>query len=134
LMKLINEQTTGIYEPSPGVLYPTLSMLEDQALIEQDAGKTRRKVYGMTALGQAFLAENYARVEQIKARLESIDSLQDKMGTSESLNEAIGKFKQLIRHQIRLDELSKEEVNRIVKIIHRATDDIEKAYQEFIKD
>lgn len=75
LMKLINEQTAGIYEPSPGILDPTLSMFEDQALIVQDAGETSRKVYGMTALGQAFLAENYARVEQIKARLESIDSL-----------------------------------------------------------
>ena len=134
LMKLINEQTAGIYEPSPGILDPTLSMLEDQALIVQDAGETRRKVYGMTALGQAFLAENYARVEPIKARLESIDSLQENMGTWESLNEAIGKFKQLIRHQICLDELSKEEVNRIVKIIHRATDDIEKAYQDIIKE
>ncbi|UNM95581.1 PadR family transcriptional regulator [Ignatzschineria rhizosphaerae] len=132
LMKLINEQTAGIYEPSPGVLYPTLSMLEDQGFIEQDTSEVRRKIYRITTIGQVFLKEHYPRVEQIKARLSSIDLLQNKMGTSDGLNEAIGKFKMLIRHQICQDQLSKAQMNQIIEIIHRATDDIEKAYQKII--
>lgn len=132
LMKLINEQTAGIYEPSPGVLYPTLLMLEDQELIEQDKQETRRKVYGITELGKTFLAENDARVEQIQARLHSIEPLQEKMGNPDAFHDAISQFKMVIRHQIRQDQLSKAQLNQIIEIVHRATEDIEKACQKIV--
>lgn len=133
LIKLIGELTAGIYEPSPGVLYPTLSMLEDQMFIAKDAAESRRKVFHITEEGNAFLEENLPRVAQIKARLGSIDSLQAKMGSSSALNDAIGKFRELIRHQIRLDELSEIEMNRIIEIITRTTKEIETVYQEIIQ-
>lgn len=133
LMKLIGELTAGIYAPSPGVLYPTLSMLEDQIFIAKDETESRRKVFRITAEGEAFLAENMVRVTQIQDRLASIDSLHMKMDSSSALNEAIGKFRELIRHQIRHDALSEVEMNRIVEIITRATKEIETAYQAILQ-
>ena len=73
------------------------------------------------------------RVTQIQDRLASIDSLHMKMDSSSALNEAIGKFRELIRHQIRHDALSEVEMNRIVEIITRATKEIETAYQAILQ-
>src|SRR4051812_6646759 len=38
LMKELEERTGGAYRPSPGVVYPTLALLEDEALIRQSDG------------------------------------------------------------------------------------------------
>src|SRR4029453_19600338 len=41
LMKELEERTGGAYRPSPGVVYPTLALLEDEGSIRQAAGGTR---------------------------------------------------------------------------------------------
>lgn len=57
LIKMIEERFGGAYSPSPGVIYPTLSWLEDEgyAQVQQDGS---RKSYSITPEGEAFLAEN----------------------------------------------------------------------------
>ena len=56
LIREIEERTGGEYVPSPGVIYPTLTMLQDMGLIvESDAAGTR-KVYAATLEGTAYLA------------------------------------------------------------------------------
>ena len=57
LIKTIEDRFGGAYTPSPGVIYPTLSWLEDMgyARVEQDGG---RKSYLITDEGQAFLDAN----------------------------------------------------------------------------
>lgn len=71
LMKAIEERMGGSYSPSPGVIYPTLSWLEDMgyAVVEtEDAG---RKRYRITAEGEAFLTANRPAVDALFARLGS---------------------------------------------------------------
>ena len=57
LMKAIEERMGGSYSPSPGVIYPTLSWLEDMgyAQVQQEGG---RKSYAITEEGTAFLEAN----------------------------------------------------------------------------
>lgn len=69
LIKAIEERSGGHYSPSPGVVYPALSMLADEGLIaEQDSGGQRRK-FAITPDGEQVLAadgENVARaMEQL---------------------------------------------------------------------
>lgn len=68
LMKAIEERMGGGYSPSPGVVYPTLSWLEDMgyAAPEPDGG---RKRYRITPEGEAFLAANKAMLTEIGARM-----------------------------------------------------------------
>ena len=47
----LEEKTNGMWRPSPGSVYPTLQMLEEEELVEskQDSGK---KVYSLTKKGK----------------------------------------------------------------------------------
>ncbi|MDQ2790140.1 MAG: transcriptional regulator [Pseudonocardiales bacterium] len=54
LMQAITERTSGAWRPSPGAVYPTLSQLEDEGLIDTVAGGGR-KLATLTDAGQAYL-------------------------------------------------------------------------------
>jgi DNA-binding PadR family transcriptional regulator len=68
LIKAIEERFGGSYAPSPGVIYPTLSWLEDMgyAVIEPEAGG--RKRYRITPEGESFLVANRAAADELLAR------------------------------------------------------------------
>ena len=68
LIKAIEDLTGGAYAPSPGVIYPTLTMLEElgQAAATAEGAK---KLYGITSAGQAALAEAQPLADTILARL-----------------------------------------------------------------
>jgi hypothetical protein len=46
LMRAIEELSGGSYAPSPGVVYPTLTMLQDMGFIEEAEGSGSRKAFG----------------------------------------------------------------------------------------
>jgi DNA-binding PadR family transcriptional regulator len=71
LIKALEERMGGGYSPSPGVIYPTLTLLEEQgyADVTVDGGK---KLYRATTEGQAYLQANQASVDAIQARIDAI--------------------------------------------------------------
>src|SRR5919199_7016545 len=72
LIRAIEEMTHGSYAPSPGVVYPTLTMLQDMGLIEEAPGEGARKPFQITADGQAHLAERTEEVEALIERLTGV--------------------------------------------------------------
>jgi DNA-binding PadR family transcriptional regulator len=52
MIQELDQRTGGVWRPSPGSVYPTLQMLEDEGLIKSDAG-AGRKAYSLTEAGQA---------------------------------------------------------------------------------
>ena len=70
LIKALEERTGGAYRPSPGVVYPTLAMLEDEGFIRQAEGEAGRKHFEITSEGKAELDRNRPGVEGIFARME----------------------------------------------------------------
>ena len=68
LIKAIEDRMGGTYSPSPGVIYPTLSLLEELGHTTVEADASGRKRYSITPEGQAFLAANQPAVEAIFAR------------------------------------------------------------------
>ena len=72
LMKGIEERMGGTYTPSPGVMYPTLSWLEDMGYIAIDTGEVGRKQYKITAEGEAFLAANKGAVDELFVRIGAV--------------------------------------------------------------
>ena len=69
LMKAIEERMGGGYSPSPGVIYPTLSWLEDMGYAALETEEAGRKRYRITAEGEAFLTANHAAVDNLFSRI-----------------------------------------------------------------
>jgi len=69
LMKAIEEKFGGMYSPSPGVIYPTLTLLEELGYLRAETGGGTKKLYSLTEEGANFLAANRATVEAIFRRI-----------------------------------------------------------------
>ncbi|WP_275263269.1 PadR family transcriptional regulator, partial [Segeticoccus rhizosphaerae] len=70
LIKAIEEMTGGSYAPSPGTIYPTLSLLEDESAIVQAAGDETRKAYEATEAGRKELDDRSDEVAALLDRLQ----------------------------------------------------------------
>lgn len=80
LIREIETRTGRTYAPSPGIIYPTLTLLEEMGLAELRAAKGPKKLYAITEAGIAHLNENrkeaemaLGRLDQLRARGEAID-------------------------------------------------------------
>src|ERR1700754_5178927 len=67
LIRAVEERFAGAYAPSPGAVYPTLTMLEEQDFIRAEAAEGTKKRYAITPEGAAFLADNRDAVDGIMA-------------------------------------------------------------------
>jgi DNA-binding PadR family transcriptional regulator len=68
LIKAIEEKTAGIYSPSPGVIYPALTFLEEAGYVTSTAEGNKR-LYTITAEGRVHLNDNREAVESTLAHL-----------------------------------------------------------------
>jgi DNA-binding PadR family transcriptional regulator len=76
LIREIETRTGGAYAPSPGIVYPTLTMLQDMGLIAESGTPGTRKVYAVTEEGKAHLVEHKDEAEALIARIAELKSAQ----------------------------------------------------------
>ncbi len=69
LIKAIEDLSGGAYSPSPGVIYPTLTLLEEQGYAASAEAEGGKKVYSITPEGEAHLTENESMVGALFGRL-----------------------------------------------------------------
>jgi DNA-binding PadR family transcriptional regulator len=89
VIKQLEERTHGAYAPSPGTVYPTLQLLEDQSLVRAEQADERR-VYALTETGRAELAAHaelvaatlgrFAGHAQPRSDLHEVNFLRDELG------------------------------------------------------
>lgn len=68
IIKALEDRFLGRYSPSPGVVYPALSWLEDLGYIAITPDAGGRKLSTITAAGQSFLAANRGAVADLLTR------------------------------------------------------------------
>lgn len=124
LIKAIEELTQGAYAPSPGVVYPTLSLLADEGAVAEAEGEGSRKAFAITAQGQAELAEKAAEVDRILARLtERAEG--HRRGPPPQIARALGNLMMVLR-QRKHEEPAADLHNAIVDILDDAAKRIER--------
>src|SRR5260370_16275916 len=69
LIKAIEDKLGGMYSPSPGVIYPTLTLLEELGYLQSETAGGTKKLYSITEEGTAFLTPNRAAVDAIFSRV-----------------------------------------------------------------
>jgi DNA-binding PadR family transcriptional regulator len=71
IIKLIEEKTSDWYSPSPGIVYPTLTYLEDLGYLTAQA-EGAKKLYSITDEGRAHLAQNRDLADAVLDRFAAI--------------------------------------------------------------
>src|SRR5688572_5452676 len=125
LIKAIEEMTGGEYAPSPGIVYPTLTMLEDMGLIAEAKSKDTKKVYEATTEGRAHLAENSAEVEELIERLEG-HGHHRRRGQRPEIGRAIGNLMTALRNRIAHEGWNEQLLDEVVDILDDAAQRIER--------
>jgi DNA-binding PadR family transcriptional regulator len=124
LIKAVEELTQGAYAPSPGVVYPTLSLLADEGAVSEAEDESSRKAFAITDQGRAELAEKAEEVERILARLAERGEGQ-RRGPSPQVARALGNLMMVLR-QSKQEELSAEQKHAVVDILDDAAKRIER--------
>ena len=72
LIKAIEELSGGAYAPSPGVVYPTLTMLQDMGQIAEQASEGAKRLFAITDAGLAEVGENAVQIDGLTAKLQAL--------------------------------------------------------------
>lgn len=125
LIRAVEELTHGSYAPSPGVVYPTLTMLQDMGLIEERQAEGSRKAFAVTAEGEAHLAEKAEEIEGLFARLEGLGSDQRKAGGA-PIKRSVANLLSALWHRATREDMDEAKLLEIAAILDEAAQKIER--------
>ena len=129
VIKELEGRFGGSYVPSPGTVYPTLTMLEDMGYARAIPEEGGKKVYEITDEGRKYLAEHSTTVDDIFERIARfVEGFTDT--PMMELNQA---FQRLARttYKTATSHLGeKETLERLRDIIRRAADEVEAATKQ----
>jgi DNA-binding PadR family transcriptional regulator len=126
LMKAIEERMGGGYSPSPGVIYPTLSWLEDMGYAAAEALEGNRKRFRITAEGEAFLTANRAAVDGLLARIGTESERGPSRGVPAPVVRAMENLKTALRLRFRRGPLDETAEQAIAAAIDAAATAVER--------
>jgi DNA-binding PadR family transcriptional regulator len=126
LIKAIEEKFGGMYSPSPGVIYPTLTLLEELGYIRPDSTEGPRKQFVITPEGTAFLAANQAVVDQIFARMAEAGQA-FAGGPAPEIRRAVRNLEAALAIRLGRGPLTADQVHAVTAILDRAAGEIEQS-------
>lgn len=124
LIKSMEERLAGGYSPSAGVIYPTLTLLEEEGLATASQSETNKKVYSLTAEGREFLESNKERVGELFERIEAV-SERIQRGRSPEVMQAFMNLRQAVMERARRRNVTPEQIRKIAEAIDAAAKVIE---------
>jgi DNA-binding PadR family transcriptional regulator len=125
LIQSIEEMTGGAYAPSPGVIYPTLTMLQDMGLIEERATEGTRKAFAVTADGTAHLEERREEVDALIARLTEHGDRERRAGGA-PISRAVGNLLSALWHRVQREGMDDDTLHKIADILDEAARKVER--------
>ena len=125
LIRAIEDLTGGEYAPSPGIVYPTLTLLQDMGLVEEAAGEGPRKPFQITEEGKAHLAEREEEVEGLFERLRDL-APREEHTAGPAIGRAVKNLMTALRHRVGRDGLDDELLHEIAAILDEAAQRIER--------
>ena len=125
LIRAIEELTGGAYVPSPGVIYPTLTLLQDMGRIEEATAAGPRKAFAITADGTAELVAKKPEVEALFARLAELASMRERTDGG-PVRRAMGNLRTVLLDRLSRDGVQGETMHEVAAILDEAARKIER--------
>ncbi|WP_263353993.1 PadR family transcriptional regulator [Acidicapsa acidisoli] len=118
IIKAIEERLSGGYAPSPGVVYPTLTLLEEEGYATSSA-EGNKKLYTVTELGTEYLKTNKATIKAIFGRMEQASDVFGR-GRSPQIMRAFMNLKFAMKMRAAQGDLTPEQTRKIAEAIDAA--------------
>lgn len=123
LIRAIEERTGGSYAPSPGVVYPTLTLLGDMGQIEETPSEGNRKVFATTEEGRRVLEDKAEEIAALMARLDQLGEMRERSDGA-SIRRAMHNLKAVLLHRLR--DADVDTIHEAVALIDEAARKIER--------
>ncbi|HXP95402.1 MAG TPA: PadR family transcriptional regulator [Telmatospirillum sp.] len=126
IIKAIEEKVAGAYSPSPGTIYPALTMLEEQGYVTVEPGEGSKKLYAITDEGKAYLDINHAAVEALLMHMEQANAMQGGDPAPQIIR-AVENLKLALRLRLTRGTLSEDQIRAVTEALDRAAGEIERS-------
>ncbi len=124
LIKEIETRSGGVYAPSPGMVYPTLTLLNDEAMVDEVPDGTRKK-FAITDAGRALLAEEAETVAEALSRLDKLAGLSQPTDAA-PVRRAMRNLHSAVHNRVRNDDVDRDAQLAIAAILDEAAQKIER--------
>jgi DNA-binding PadR family transcriptional regulator len=126
IIKAIEERVGGAYSPSPGVIYPSLTLLEELGyVVVSTATEGAKKLNEITTQGRAYLDANRPALQGLLARMEEASRAQGD-GPPPQILRAMENLKLALRLRLSRGPLSAEQVEALAATLDAAATNVER--------
>jgi DNA-binding PadR family transcriptional regulator len=125
LIREIEERTGGAYAPSPGVVYPTLTLLDEMGLIEEQKADGAKKQFAITEAGKAELAEKAEEVAALFERLAALASMRERTDGA-PIRRAMGNLRAVLQNRLTAEGVDADTLHDVAEILDEAARKIER--------
>lgn len=125
LIRAIEDLTGGSYVPSPGMVYPTLTMLLEMGHIAEAKSEGPRKAFAVTEDGVSELAAKKAEVDALFARLAQLADQQERTDAA-PIRRAMSNLRAVLIHRLGREGVQVQTLHEAVSIIDEAAQKIER--------
>lgn len=119
IIKAIEERLAGSYTPSPGVVYPTLTLLEEEGLATVASTEGNKKLYTATQEGLEHLKSNQPLLKAIFGRIEHVGRAFGRR-RSPQIMRAMANLMLALKMRAGRGDLKPEQVSRIAEAVDAA--------------
>ncbi|WP_395715066.1 PadR family transcriptional regulator [Reyranella sp.] len=125
LIRAIEELSGGDYVPSPGVVYPTLTLLQDMGQIEEAASGGTRKAFAVTPDGARHLASSSEQVEVLFGRLTQLASVRERSDGA-PIRRAMQNLRTVLVYRLDREDVKSDTVHQVAALLDEAAQKIER--------
>jgi DNA-binding PadR family transcriptional regulator len=126
IIKEIEDRVGGAYSPSPGVIYPTLTLLEETGLIAAQDSEGGRKLYQITPEGETQLEGHRADVDGLFERMAGVRA-RSAGGVSPKVVRALENLRTAVRLKLENGPFDEAQAQRLAEALDAAALSVEQA-------
>ncbi len=123
IMKEIEEKVGGFYAASPGSVYPTLQMLEDQGYV-RSTEKDGKRTYQITDEGKKYLEENKEALDEIQEKFHHGFGAKFNVEQRETMRE-LRDLVHSMAHELRRGSNQPEKWQKVREVLARSRKEVE---------
>jgi DNA-binding PadR family transcriptional regulator len=125
LIREIEALSGGAYTPSPGVIYPTLTLLADMGLIEEAKSEGARKQFEVMHAGIVHLTERTVEVEAAMAKLAEMSARRERTDGA-PVRRAMGNLREVLQTRLSRDDVTIETLHDVAALLDEAAQKVER--------